>query len=128
LGLQLHNKTPERRIKATLRPDRTTAIRPNDVWAMDFVHDQLATGHKLPILTVVDTYSRLSPAIDPRFSYRGEDMVATLEQACWKIGYPKTIRVDNGSGSESVHSTIHLPRHGSVGLPSRSDSGLLAPR
>lgn len=35
--------------------------------------------------------------IDPRFSYRGEDVVATLEQACRKIGYPKTIRVDNGS-------------------------------
>lgn len=35
--------------------------------------------------------------IDPRFSYRGEDVVATLEQACRRIGYPKTIRVDNGS-------------------------------
>jgi putative transposase len=27
---------------------------------MDFVHDQLATGPKLRILTVVDTYSRRS--------------------------------------------------------------------
>jgi putative transposase len=35
--------------------------------------------------------------VDPRFSYRGEDVVATLEQACQEIGYPKTIRVDNGS-------------------------------
>ena len=34
---------------------------PNDVWAMDFVHDQLATGKKLRILTVVDTFSRFSP-------------------------------------------------------------------
>ncbi|MGV2496020.1 IS3 family transposase [Pelagerythrobacter aerophilus] len=97
LGLQLRNKTPKRRVKAKLREDRTTAIRPNDVWAMDFVHDQLATGRKLRILTVVDTFSRLSPVIDPRFSYRGEDVVATLERACRKIGYPKTIRVDNGS-------------------------------
>jgi hypothetical protein len=32
-----------------------------------------------------------------RFSYRGEDVVATLDKACRKIGYPKTIRVDNGS-------------------------------
>src|SRR5690606_36628189 len=97
LGLQLRNKTPKRRVKAKLREDRTMAIRPNDVWAMDFVHDQLATGRKLRILTVVDTFSRLSPVIDPRFSYRGEDVVATLEKACRKIGYPKTIRVDNGS-------------------------------
>ncbi|MGY6638075.1 MAG: integrase core domain-containing protein, partial [Erythrobacter sp.] len=42
-------------------------------------------------------YSRLSPVVDPRFSYRGEDVVATLERACREIGYPKTIRVDNGS-------------------------------
>ena len=97
LGMQLRHKTPKRRVKAKLREDRAPAIWPNDVWAMDFVHDQLATGRKLRILTVVDTYSRLSPVIDPRFSYRGEDVVATLEQACRKIGYPKTIRVDNGS-------------------------------
>ena len=87
MGLQLRNKTPKRRVKAKLREDRAPAIRPNDVWATDFVHDQLATGRKLRILTVVDTHSRLSPVIDPRFSYRGEDVVATLEQACRKIGY-----------------------------------------
>ena len=93
LGLQLRNKTPKRRVKAKLREDRAPAVRPNDVWAMDFVHDELATGRKLRILTVVDTFSRLSPVIDPRFSYRGEDVVATLVQACRKIGYPRTIRV-----------------------------------
>tara|TARA_B100000614_G_scaffold101305_1_gene91035 strand:+ start:266 stop:709 length:444 start_codon:yes stop_codon:yes gene_type:complete len=84
-------------VKAKLREDRAPVIRPNDVLAMDFVPDQLATGRKLRILTVVDTYSRLSPVIDPRFSYRGEEVVATLERACRKIGYPRTIRVDNGS-------------------------------
>jgi putative transposase len=46
---------------------------------------------------VIDTYSRHSPVIDPRFSYRGEDVVATLDRVCGKIGYPKTIRVDQGS-------------------------------
>lgn len=97
LGLQLRNKTPKRPAKAKLREDRAPAIRPNDVLAMDFVHDQLATGRRLRIPTVVDTFSRLSPVVDPRFSYRGEDVVATLDRACWKIGYPKTIGVDNGS-------------------------------
>ena len=63
----------------------------------DFMHDQLATGRKLRILTVVDTFSRFCPVIDPRFSYRGEDVVATLDRICRQIGYPKTIRVDNGS-------------------------------
>nr|WP_108820637.1 IS3 family transposase [Pseudovibrio sp. Alg231-02] len=97
LGLQLRNKTPKRRVKAKLREDRQEPTHTNQVWAMDFVHDQLATGRKLRILTIVDTFSRYAPATDPRFSYRGEDVVATLERICQHTGYPKTIRVDNGS-------------------------------
>lgn len=64
---------------------------------MDFVHDQLATGRKIRILTVIDTFSRFSPVVDPRFSYKGEDVVLTLERVCRRVGYPKTIRVDQGS-------------------------------
>lgn len=97
LGLQLRNKYPKRRVKAKLREDRQEVIGPNDVWAMDFVHDQLATSKKLRVLTIVDTHSRYCPAVDPRFSYRGENVVQTLERVCGRIGYPKTIRVDNGS-------------------------------
>ena len=97
LGLQLRNKTPKRRVKAKLRDDRRAASTSNDVWAMDFVHDQLATGQKIRVLTIVDTFSRFSPALDPRFSYRAEDVVATLERACATTGYPKTIRVDQGT-------------------------------
>jgi len=97
LGLQLRKKPPKRRVKAKLRDDRKVAVGPNETWAMDFVHDQLATGRKLRILTVIDIYSRFSPAIDPRFSYRGEDVVQTLERVCKSIGYPETIRVDQGS-------------------------------
>ncbi len=43
------------------------------------------------------TSNRFSPATDPRFSCRGEDVVQTLERVCRKIGYPKSIRVDQGS-------------------------------
>ena len=58
LGLQLRNKHPKRRVKAKLCDDRQEAVGPNDVWAMDFVHDQLALGNKLRILTIVDIHSR----------------------------------------------------------------------
>ncbi|MDP3264667.1 MAG: IS3 family transposase, partial [Tabrizicola sp.] len=97
LGMQLRHKTPKRRVKAKLRDDRALAVGPNDVWAMDFVHDQLATGKKLRVLTVVDTFSRYVPVLDVRYSYRGEDVVATLDRVCRTAGYPKTIRVDQGS-------------------------------
>ena len=47
--------------------------------------------------SIADTFSRFSPAVDPRFSYRGEDVVLTLERICKTVGYPKTIRVDQRS-------------------------------
>ncbi len=96
LGQQLRNETPQRRVKAKLRENRTEPTHTNQVWAMDFEHDQLVTGRKLRILTIVGTYSRLSPVTDPRFHYRGENVVQTRERVCWKVGYPKTIRVVNG--------------------------------
>ena len=68
--------------------------RPNETWAMDFAHDQLALGKKIRVLTVVDIFSKFSPAVDPRFSYRGEDVVQTLERVCARTGYPGTIRVE----------------------------------
>ena len=49
---------------------------------MDIARDQLATGSKVHILTVVDPCSRSLPVIDQRFSYRGEDVVATLKRLC----------------------------------------------
>lgn len=47
-----------------------------------FIHDQVTTGHKIRVLTVAGTYSRSVPVLDPRFSYRGEDVVAKLEWVC----------------------------------------------
>jgi transposase InsO family protein len=97
LGLQLRNKTPKRRVKAQLRDDRRPAVQAHETWAMDFVHDQLATGRKIRVLTVVDTFSRFSPAIEPRFSFRAPDVIEVLERAGREHGFPKTIRVDQGT-------------------------------
>ena len=63
LGLQLRDKTPKRRVKAKLPDDRRPATRSNETWAM--VHDQLATGRKLRVLTVIDIFSRFSPTDHP---------------------------------------------------------------
>jgi putative transposase len=97
MGLQLRHKTPKRRVKAKLREDRRPATRTNETWAMDFVHDQLATGAKLRVLTIVDTFSRFSPAIEPRFSFRGADLVEVLERVGREVGFPAAIQVDQGS-------------------------------
>ncbi len=56
--------------------------------------EPLPLGRKRRILTVVDIFSRFSPVIDPRFSYRGEKVVGTLERIRKEGGLPETIHVD----------------------------------
>jgi hypothetical protein len=51
---------------------------------MDFVHYQLATGRKLRILTIVDTFSCFSPALEPRFTFRGADVVEVPKESAGK--------------------------------------------
>lgn len=88
---------------------------------MGFVHEQLATGRKIRMRTVADTFSRYVPVLDPKFSYKGEDVVTTLDRVCREVGYPKTIRVDNGSefasrdmdlGAYQRHVTLDFSRPG----------------
>ena len=63
---------------------------------MDLVHDELFNGKRIRVLTVVDTFTRLSPAIDARFTCKGSDAVNTLERVAQEVRCPKTIRLDNG--------------------------------
>lgn len=71
---------------------------------MDFMSEQLFDGRR--ILTIVDAFSRLSPAICVRQSYRGSDVVETLEQVTRLYGKPQTIRVD--SGPEFISKALDL--------------------
>jgi putative transposase len=112
MGLQLRNKSPKRRVKAQLREDRSTPTAANQVWAMDFVHDQLFDGRKIRILTIVDTFTRLSPATDVRQHFRGCDVVDTLERVIRESGCPKTIRLDNGPEFISKQLDLWAFMHG----------------
>lgn len=85
-GLQIRNKRPKRKISAKLREDRRPPAAPNGVWAMDFLSDQLFDGRKIRVLTIVDAYSKLSPAIDVRARHTGADIMATLERICKQYG------------------------------------------
>lgn len=114
LGMQLRSKPPKRRVRAKLREDRCEAVTSNETWAMDFGHDQFGTGRTLRVLAIVDTFSRFSPAIDPRFSDRADDVAATLDPVCNGIGFPKSIRVDRASGSVSRDLDLWASAYGVV--------------
>ncbi len=91
-GLQIRRKRPKRKVSAKVRSDRRPPSAPNEVWAMDFLFDQLFDGRKIRILTIVDAFSKLSPAIDVRFHYTGADVVATLNRVAGIYGIARTIR------------------------------------
>lgn len=94
--LQMRTKRPKRRVQAKPREERLIPQKKNDVWSMDFVSDALFTGEKLRILTIIDAYTRQSPGIGVRHTYRGNDVVKTLNEAAKEHGFPKCLRVDNG--------------------------------
>ncbi|MCH9626728.1 MAG: hypothetical protein S4CHLAM2_03560 [Chlamydiales bacterium] len=63
---------------------------------MDFVTDQLYTGQRLRLLTIVDNFTRVSPFIGVGFHYKGADVVRSLDEALARFGMPSAIQVDNG--------------------------------
>jgi putative transposase len=57
-GLALRAKRPRRRKMVVHRQERFTPQQPNEVWSLDFIHDQLSNGDKFRALTIVDVFSR----------------------------------------------------------------------
>jgi putative transposase len=117
LGLRLRNETQKRRVKAKLRDDRREAARPNETWAMDFVHDQLATERKIRILKLVDILSRYSLAIDSRFSYQDDVWFGFSIKSAPRSAIRAPFKLTRGrSSSRAISST------GPTSVASRSTS------
>lgn len=70
--------------------------RANEVWAMDFVSDQLFNGKWFRTLTVVDVFTRECLCTHIGQSMKGTDVVQALERLCIHRQKPSAIRVDNG--------------------------------
>ncbi len=59
--------------------------------------DRLSDGRPFRLLTLVDNFSRVCPAIEVDFSLNGKRVVEVMEGLKMTFGLPKTIKVDNGS-------------------------------
>jgi len=68
----------------------------NEVWSMDFMHDQLADGRSFRLFTILDDFNREGLTLEADFSLPGERVVRTLERIIEWRGKPKVIRCDNG--------------------------------
>jgi putative transposase len=96
-GLNLRPKMPHRKRAAVPRAQRQIATRPNEIWAMDFMHERLADGSKIRLLTIVDLFSRECVALSVARSFKSPDVVRVLNHACSQRGKPNSIRCDNGT-------------------------------
>jgi putative transposase len=95
--LQLRCKRPKRRKMAVARRERLQARRLNEVWAVDFVADQLVNGSRFRALTVVDVFSREALAITVGQRLGADDVVNALNRLVAQRRAPKVIFADNGS-------------------------------
>lgn len=59
------------------------------------MHDELFNGYRLRLLTIVDSFSGVNPAIGVKSCYQATGIVETLTSATEQYGIPKCIRVDN---------------------------------
>jgi putative transposase len=71
-----------------------TAI--NQVWSMDFMHDQLADGRSIRLFNVIDDFNREGLEIEVDFSLQSERVIRSLERIMQWRGRPDKTRCDNG--------------------------------
>ena len=95
-GLEVRTKTRRKRISA-LRVVLPAARMPKERWSMDFVSDSLHDGRRFRVLTLVDHFTRESPAIEVGNSIPGKRVVAVLERLARTHGLPQVITTDNGT-------------------------------
>jgi putative transposase len=75
--------------------------KPNEQWAIDFVHDRLASGRTIRVLTVVDTFTRECLALEVDTSLPSRRVTRTLDSVIFERGRPEKIRMDNGLNASS---------------------------
>jgi putative transposase len=93
-GLKVR-RLPRKRLKTAARSVPVLSA-PNQEWAMDFVHDQLATGQRIRTLTIIDSFSRECLALEVDTSLPSVRVIRVLDEIVRQRGLPKTIRTDNG--------------------------------
>lgn len=67
----------------------------NQIWSMDFMHDQLQDGRSFRLFNVIDDFNREALGIEVDFSLPSERVIRALNQIIDWRGKPKAIRCDN---------------------------------
>src|SRR5487761_1747110 len=100
-GLALKRKKRKHCVRASQPLGVYTAA--NQEWALDFVHDVVASGRTIRVLNVIDAYTRESLAMEVDTSFAGLRLTRVLDEIIAQRGLPQAIRCDNGPELTSRH-------------------------
>jgi putative transposase len=95
-GLSLRRRK-RKRLTSEGRGPGEPASGPDEVWSLDFVSDCTVPGRRLKLLTVVDTFTRESLAVEVDTSISGERVARVLDRVIGERGaQPQEVVLDNG--------------------------------
>ncbi len=97
---------PKKRIKRDKPKPLTEATRTNQIWSMDFMHDNLSSGKKYRLLNIIDDYNREGLDCEIDFSLPSYRVEKTLKRLINQRGKPIAIRCDNGP--EYISNSLKL--------------------
>jgi putative transposase len=95
LELNLRIK-PKKRIQRETPEPLSVPTVPNEVWSMDFMHDNLSDGRSFRLFNVIDDFNREGLEIEADFSLPAQRVIRSLERIMEWRGKPRVIRCDNG--------------------------------
>lgn len=96
-NLQIGRRRRRGRAKIVRGRPLRRATQPFEGWTLDFVHDRLYGGRMFRTLSMEDEFSRLGLALEMSFSFPSRSVVAVLDSVAAIYGYPKYLRIDNGT-------------------------------
>lgn len=95
MGLNLKRRTKRVLPKRIAVPLEVTD-RPNEQWALDYMHDSLYCGRTFRTLNVIDEGTRECLAIEVDTSLPASRLIRVLDRLKLERSLPKQIRLDNG--------------------------------
>jgi len=100
LELNLRIKPKKRLVRS--KPDKLSVpANINQVWSMDFMHDQLSDQRSYRLFNVIDDFNREALGVEVDLSLPSDRVIRSLEQIIEWRGKPKALRCDNGLHFES---------------------------
>ena len=83
----------------------------NQVWSMDFMHDQLSDGRSFRLFNVLDDFNREGLGIEVDLSLPAARVIRSLDKSSSGAASPSAIRCDNGpeyiSGALLTWAEVH---------------------